>query len=86
MPNPLYNMLTGGIRPAPMNGAPGMDEAISRLRSNPGEAIRNAGYFVPEEIANNPQAAVMHLLQTGQIGGPAMQRIRPMLDMLMGKR
>lgn len=86
MANPLYNMLTGGQRPAPLNSAPGMDEAISRLRSNPGEAIRSAGYSVPEEIANNPQAAVMHLLQTGQIGGPIMQRIQPMINMLMGKR
>ena len=48
--------------------------------------IKQAGYNVPDEIANNPQAAVMHMIQSGQIGGPMMRRIQPMLNMLMGRR
>ena len=42
-----------------------MMDAMSKLRSNPAQAIQSAGYNVPPEIANNPQAAVMHLIQTG---------------------
>lgn len=80
MPNPLFNQI---MQSAPAAQSP---VAMTRLRANPAEMIRSAGYNVPEEIAGNPQAAVMHLLQTGQIGGPLMQRIRPMIQMLTGGR
>ena len=80
MPNPLFNQI---MQSAPAAQSP---DAMTRLRANPAEMIRSAGYNVPEEIAGNPQAAVMHLLQTGQIGGPLMQRIRPMIQMLTGGR
>ena len=78
MPNPLFEMLSG------KNAAqPNFMDAMNQLRADPMQAIRNAGYNVPEELAGNPQAAVMHLLQTGQIGGPVMQRIQPMLNNLL---
>ena len=63
-----------------------MQDAMAQLRSNPAQMVRNAGYNVPDEIAGNPQATVMHLLQSGQVGGPMMQRIQQMLNMLMGRR
>lgn len=75
---------------APQNASCGqqmsMQEAMAKLRSNPAQMIRQSGYNVPDEIANNPQATVMHLIQSGQIGSPMMQRIQPMLNMLMGRR
>lgn len=81
MANPLFNLLTGGQQ----QQQPPMD-MMSQLRANPAQMIRNAGYNVPDEIAGNPQAMVMHLIQSGQVGGAAMQRIQPMLNMLMGRR
>jgi len=63
-----------------------MMDAVNQLRSNPIGMIRQSGYNVPDEIVNNPQATVMHLIQTGQVKSPMMQRIQPMLNMLMGKR
>ena len=94
MPNPLFDALFRGSQPSacpapqmPVNGSQGqMQEAMAQLRSDPSGMIRRAGYNVPDEIAGNPQATVMHLIQTGQVGGPAMQRIQPMLNMLMGRR
>lgn len=88
MANPLFNMLMGGGQ-ATMPQMPqmtNMSDAMTQLRNNPAQMIKQAGYNVPEEIAGNPQATVMHLLQSGQIGGQAMQRIQPMLNMLMGRR
>ena len=80
MANPLFNLLTGGQQQqTPM-------DMMSQLRANPAQMIRNAGYNVPDEIIGNPQATVMHLIQSGQVGGAAMQRIQPMLNMLMGRR
>lgn len=63
-----------------------MQDAMAQLRQNPAKMIKQAGFNVPDEIANNPQAAVMHLIQSGQIGGPMMQRIGPMINRMMGRR
>lgn len=63
-----------------------MQDAMRQLQANPAQMIKQAGFNVPDEIANNPQAAVMHMIQSGQIGGPMMRRIQPMLNMLMGRR
>lgn len=86
MANPLFNMLTGGPTPSQTPQMTNMQDAMTQLRSNPAQMIRQAGYNVPDEISGNPQATVMHLIQSGQIGGQAMQRIQPMLNMLMGRR
>ena len=64
----------------------GFQDALRQLQSNPAQLIKQAGFNVPENIAGNPQATVMHLIQSGQVGGPMMQRIQPMLNMLMGRR
>ena len=85
MPNPLFEQITGGRMPGTMTPPQNMADAMQRLKADPMGAIRNAGYNVPEEIAADPRAAVMHLIQTGQIGGPMMQRIRPFLSNLMGR-
>lgn len=84
--NPLFQAL-GGARTAPagqtgISPGGGMDERMSQIMANPAGMLRQAGYSVPEEISGNPQATVMHLLRTGQIGGAAMQRIQPILNML----
>lgn len=63
-----------------------MQDAMRQLQANPSQMIKQAGYEVPEEMANNPQQAVMHLIQSGQVKNPVMQRIQPMLNMLMGRR
>lgn len=81
--NPLFQSMVGSI---PQQIPQDMQNSMQQLQSNPIQMIRNAGYQVPDEIAGDPRATVMHLMQTGQIGGAAMQRIQPMLNMLMGRR
>ena len=56
-----------------------MQEQLRQLQSNPREFIRRAGVNVPEEMMNNPQQMVMHLINTNQVGGPTLQRILPMI-------
>ena len=56
-----------------------MDLQLQQLRNNPQQFVKQAGCDIPQEIMGNPQAMVMHLIQTGQVGGPAMQRILPMI-------
>ena len=63
-----------------------MQDAMRQLQANPAQMIKQAGFNVPEEYANNPQQAVMHLIQSGQVGGPMMRMVQPMLNRLMGRR
>ena len=85
--NPLFNSLFGQKRgqiPSPQMqmanpSQTNINDLMGRLQANPLEAIRSVGYNVPDELNGNPQAMVQHLLQTGQIGGPMMQRIAPYL-------
>ena len=62
-----------------------MQEALQKIQSNPQEFFKQAGVNVPQEIVNNPQAIVMHLINTNQVGGPMLQRIMPMIQRMGGK-
>ena len=72
--NPLFNQIQNGNQ-----------NMMNQLQENPVEMLKKAGYNVPNELANNPQAMAMHLLQTGQVSNPMMQRIQPLLNSLMGR-
>ena len=61
-------------------------DAMKQLQANPAQIIRQAGYNVPEQYTKDPQSAAMYLLQSGQVGGPMMRMIAPMLSRLTGKR
>lgn len=58
---------------------------LAQLKQNPGQMLRQAGMNVPEQLMGNPQAIVQHLIQTGQVGGPALQRVMPMIRQMTGK-
>ena len=62
-----------------------MQEALRQIQSNPEEFFRKAGVNVPAEIMNNPQAVVMHLINTKQVGGNMLQRIMPMIQQMKGR-
>lgn len=58
---------------------------MQNLQKNPIGMAQQAGYQIPENLAGDPKGMVMHLIQTGQVGGPALQRIMPMIQRLTGK-
>ena len=60
--------------------APDWNALMGQLRSDPAGALKTAGYNVPDELIGNPQATVMHLIQSGQVSSPLMQRIQPLLN------
>ena len=94
MANPLFNGLFGGVAPqvgnAPASmpesgGSAGnapqmtMQDALREVNEHPAEVFRQAGFSVPKECFGNNQATVMHLLRSGQVGGPMMRMIAPLL-------
>ena len=62
-----------------------MMNQLQQLKQNPAQMLRQAGLNVPDNMMENPQAMVQHLIQTGQVGGPALQRVMPMIRQLSGK-
>ena len=92
MANPLFKLFGGqpaqqqeGGQAKPQQPVD-MRQAMSDLKAHPAELIRQAGYTVPDEIANNPQAAAMHIIQSGQVKSPILQRLQPLINMLSGRR
>ena len=62
-----------------------MQGQLQQLKQNPAAMLKQAGLNIPDNLAGNPQAMVMHLIQSGQVGGPALQRVMPMIRQLGGK-
>ena len=62
-----------------------MQEAMKQLQSNPGEFFKRAGVNIPEEIAADPQAMVMHLINSGKVSNTLMQMVMPMIRQMTGK-
>jgi len=67
------------------NAQVNMQEQLQQLKSNPMSMAQQAGYKIPDNLAGNPQAMVMHLIQSGQVGGPMLQKVMPMIQRLTGK-
>ena len=86
--NPSNSSPTPSQTSATPSNAPKMTmmDAMHELQQHPAQLMKQAGFNVPDEIANNPQQAVMHLIQSGQVGGPMMRMVQPMLNKLMGGR
>ena len=65
-----------------LNGNPQMN--MQQLQNDPVGMAKQAGYNIPQNLANNPQAMVQHLIQTGQVSNPMLQKIMPMIQRLGG--
>ena len=60
-------------------------QQLQRIMSDPIGIGKEKGFQIPDNLCNDPQAMVMHLIQTGQVSGPMMQRIAPFIRQLNGK-
>ena len=60
-------------------------EMLQKLQSNQREFIQKAGMNIPDELMSDPKAMVQHLIMTGQVSSPMLQRIMPMIRQMGGK-
>lgn len=60
-------------------------EQLQQVKTNPIEMGKDKGYNIPEELSGDPKAMVMHLINSGQVGGPMLQRVMPMIRQMSGK-
>ena len=66
----LFDKLNGG----------NIQSQIQQLQRDPLGMAKQAGYQIPENLASNPQAMVQHLIRTGQVSNPMLQKILPMMQ------
>lgn len=65
----------------PMN----MMSLLNKLTQNPAQTLIESGLNVPQNLANNPQSIVQHLLNTGQISQSQVNQAMQMKDNPMFK-
>lgn len=91
MANPFYTALAGvqnGGNAGPVNNgsAPAMFGAmLQQLKANPLGFLLQKKFNVPANIANDPNAILTHLVQTGQINPAQVNRGYQMMQS-MGRR
>lgn len=59
-------------------------QQLQQLMNDPQGMAQRAGYTIPDNI-KDPQAMVQHLIMTGQVSNPLLQRIMPMIQRMTGK-
>ena len=60
-------------------------QKLEEIRKDPLGAAKQAGFQIPEEMKNDPKAMVMHLINSGQVSSPVLQRIMPLIRQMTGK-
>lgn len=56
-----------------------IDPRMQELQRDPIAMGRNAGFEIPDGLSD-PKDIVMHLVNSGQVRGPMLQRIMPMMQ------
>lgn len=58
-----------------------MFSMLQNFRQNPMQMLAQRGMNVPQDVANDPNAILNHLLQTGQVNQQQVQRAQQMAQM-----
>ena len=61
------------------------DEQLQQVKQNPIQMGKDKGYDIPENLAGDPRAMVQHLIMTGQISSPLLQKVMPLIQRMQGK-
>lgn len=64
MSNPLFSAL----------GQPNMMQMLQQLKANPAQFLMQRRFNIPANMANDPQAILEHLVQSGQVSQDALNR------------
>ena len=97
--NPLYKALTGGqnavtqavqqqmntIPSGPMNGLQSVIDRARSMMQNPMQAVRHMIPGLPADMANDPNAILNWLQQTGRVSPQQMQTAQQISQMMGGR-
>lgn len=78
MSNPLFNALGGGSNPIQS-----LMSQVNQIRNNPMQFFMSRKLNMPENISNDPQAIVQHLLNTGQMTQAQYNKLQSQINQIM---
>ena len=61
-------------------------EQLQELMRDPKAAAERAGFKIPDELTGDPKQMVQHLIMSGQVSSPVLQRIVPMIRRMGGRQ
>ena len=64
--NPLFNALGGG--------QPNMMQMLNQLKANPMQFLAKSKFNIPQNLTNDPNAIINHLVSSGQVSQQAYNR------------
>lgn len=68
-----------------MNNAPNMMQMLGQFKANPMQFLMSRKFNVPQSMANDPQAILNHLLQSGQVNQQQVNAAYQMAQRFGGK-
>ena len=72
MSNPLFTQMNGN----------GFASSLQALKNNPMQFLLQRKFNIPQNIANNPDAIIQHLMNTGQVSQEQYNRASSMAKQL----
>lgn len=74
MSNPLYDTLGGGNN---------IMNQLNMLRSNPVQFLLQKRLSIPDNLSNNPQGIIQHLLNTGQMSQETYNKLQSRINQMI---
>lgn len=75
--NPLFNALGGN--------QPNMMQMLQQLKANPMQFLEKSKFNIPQNMMNDPNAIINHLVSSGQVSQEAYNRAYNMARQFGGK-
>lgn len=68
-----------------MNNTIDVMQMLNQFKANPAQYLMRTRFNIPQNIMNDPQAIVNHLVQSGQVSQEAYNRAYSMAKQFVGK-
>lgn len=75
--NPLFNAMGGN--------QPNMMQMLNQLKANPMQFLAKSKFNIPQNLINDPNAIINHLVSSGQVSQQAYNRAYNMARRFGGK-
>lgn len=75
--NPLFNAMGGN--------QPNMMQMLNQLKANPMQFLAKSKFNIPQNLVNDPNAIINHLVSSGQVSQQAYNRAYNMARQIGGK-
>ena len=75
--NPLFNAMGGN--------QPNMMQMLNQLKANPMQFLAKSKFNIPQNLMNDPNAIINHLVSSGQVSQQAYNRAYNMARQFGGK-